>query len=56
MHLREDLFELLNSTKKNGMGLGLWLCQQIMARHGGLLWHEDTKGGGATFVMELPAS
>ena len=56
VHLREDLFELLNSTKKNGMGLGLWLCQQIMARHGGLLWHEDTKGGGATFVMELPAS
>ena len=37
-------------------GLGLSLARQILADHGGALWYEDREGGGARFVVELPAS
>ena len=54
-HRQNNLFELLSRDKQAGMGLGLWLCQHIVNRHGGKLWHEINQGGGADFVMELPA-
>ena len=53
--LHHDLFGLLNTTKSNGMGLGLWLCKHIVTRNGGRLWFETAEGGGANFIMELPA-
>jgi signal transduction histidine kinase len=37
-------------------GLGLSLAKQILADHGGALWYEDREGGGARFVVELPAA
>ncbi len=37
-------------------GLGLSLARQILADHGGALWYEDREGGGARFVIELPAA
>jgi two-component system sensor histidine kinase/response regulator len=37
-------------------GLGLSLARQIVAEHGGALWYEDREGGGARFVVELPAA
>ena len=37
-------------------GLGLSLAKQIVAEHGGGLWYEDREGGGARFVVELPAA
>lgn len=48
-----ELFELLTSGKKAGMGLGLWLCKHVVTRHDGRIWHETPNGGGATFIMEL---
>ena len=51
---RPQLFELLSTTKQSGMGLGLWLCKHIVTRYGGAIHYEDTLGGGATFVFELP--
>jgi signal transduction histidine kinase len=53
---QDNLFELLSSTKQTGMGLGLWLCSHIVTRHGGKLWYENAKGGGANFVMKLPSA
>lgn len=51
------LFELLaGSNKKSGMGLGLWLCQHIITRHGGNIRYRDAKGGGAQFVFFLPSN
>lgn len=55
--LKEDqanLFEILISTKQSGMGLGLWLCQYMIARHSGSIHYEDALGGGARFVIKLP--
>lgn len=38
----------------SGTGLGLSLCRQHVELHGGRIWVEDRKGGGASFVVELP--
>lgn len=51
---QEHLFELLSSTKRSGMGLGLWLCKHIVTRHGGSIWFEANPGGGARFLLKLP--
>ena len=53
---KPQLFELLSTTKQSGMGLGLWLCKHIVTRCGGSIHYEDTVGGGATFVFELPSA
>ncbi|WP_413250014.1 sensor histidine kinase [Sinomonas flava] len=37
-----------------GTGLGLAIVAAIVASHGGSVRHQDTPGGGATFVIELP--
>jgi signal transduction histidine kinase len=53
---QSQLFELLNTTKKTGMGLGLWLSRHIVTRHQGSIHYEDAPGGGARFVIRLPAA
>jgi signal transduction histidine kinase len=53
---KSHLFELLSTTKQSGMGLGLWLCRHIVTRCSGSIAYEDTIGGGATFVVELPSA
>jgi len=53
---KSQLFELLSTTKQTGMGLGLWLCKHIVTRYSGSIHYEDAIGGGAKFVVELPAS
>lgn len=35
-------------------GLGLAIAQGIVEAHGGRIWIEDTRGGGATFIVALP--
>lgn len=51
---KQNLFELLNTTKQSGMGLGLWLCKHIITRYDGVIWYEDAPGGGAQFHFKLP--
>jgi signal transduction histidine kinase len=51
---KQNLFELLSTTKKSGMGLGLWLCKHIVTRYEGSIWYEDADTGGAQFQFKLP--
>ena len=58
--LREQIFEAFYrlpgaSEKEGGVGLGLALVKSIAQRHGGSVRCEDRPGGGARFVVMLPA-
>lgn len=37
-----------------GHGLGLHLCQRVVAAHGGRIWVEQPVGGGSELCFELP--
>ena len=37
-------------------GLGLAVAKELASLHRGRLWVEDAFGGGAAFVLELPAA
>jgi len=49
---------LSETDPANGLssGLGLSLAKHILAEYDGNLWYEDRDGGGARFVIELPAA
>jgi signal transduction histidine kinase len=38
-----------------GSGLGLAICREIVTGHGGRIWADEAKGGGARFVVQIPA-
>lgn len=50
----ERLFRPFNSTKAQGMGLGLSICHSIISAHGGRIWAEPSEFGGAAFHFTLP--
>ncbi|MHB1947515.1 MAG: ATP-binding protein [Gammaproteobacteria bacterium] len=41
-------------TSERGLGLGLALCHSIIQAHGGEIWVENRKEGGAVFCFTLP--
>jgi len=49
----DRLFEPFESTKLNGMGLGLTLVRQIVDAHAGALTWSNLSSGGARFTVEL---
>jgi C4-dicarboxylate-specific signal transduction histidine kinase len=49
----DRLFEPFESTKHNGMGLGLTLVRQIVDSHAGALTWSNLSSGGARFSVEL---
>ena len=54
--IRTKIFEPFFTTKSGtgGTGVGLSLCINIVASHGGEVLIADTAGGGATFIVQLP--
>jgi signal transduction histidine kinase len=55
-NVKAKIFDWFFTTKPpgEGTGLGLAVSQEILQAHGGNLRLEDTPGGGATFVLEIP--
>ena len=51
----KELFQPFITTKENGMGIGLTICQSIIEAHGGRIWAEPGAAGtGAVFHFRLP--
>ncbi len=55
-HLFEQYYRGRASAGTEGVGLGLHSVQLLVRAHGGEIRAEATSGGGATFVVELPAA
>ena len=52
---QSSLFDLFATTKHEGMGLGLWLCQYIVTRNGGKISFDRNFKQGAAFEIEFPS-
>jgi len=50
------VFERLFTTKSQGMGLGLAICQSIIQSHDGRIWVSSAPCNGSIFHFELPAA
>jgi signal transduction histidine kinase len=51
---KELIFQPFFTTKPNGIGLGLGICQRIAKAHGGSIVAKNNPGGGAIFTFNLP--
>jgi signal transduction histidine kinase len=52
----DKVFDHFFSTKTEGTGMGLTIARSIVAAHAGTLGAENADGGGARFVVHLPAA
>jgi signal transduction histidine kinase len=59
-HDRDHLFDRFYRVQSargtiDGSGLGLSICREVVAAHGGRVWVESELGVGSAFSMALPA-
>jgi C4-dicarboxylate-specific signal transduction histidine kinase len=52
--IASQLFQPFITTKENGMGVGLTICQSIIDGHGGRIWAEENGPAGTAFRFLLP--
>ncbi len=50
------LFQPFQTTKDDGMGIGLTICQSIIDAHGGRIWLLRDEPTGTSFRFRLPVS
>lgn len=52
--IQASMFELYQTTKKEGMGIGLWLCKEIADRHEASIFATNSVQSGAIFEIRIP--
>jgi two-component system sensor kinase FixL len=52
--IAQTMFDPFETTKPDGMGMGLAVCRTIVESHGGRVWAQPTDAGGARVAFELP--
>lgn len=50
----EKIFEPFYTTRRDGLGLGLFLCRELVESAGGEVWADNLPAGGARFLIRLP--
>jgi signal transduction histidine kinase len=53
-HIFERYYRGSTRNDVPGMGLGLYVCRQIIEAHNGRIWVESVEGQGSTFNFTLP--
>ena len=54
--VKDSLFRPFQSTKKKGLGIGLFQCRAIVQAHGGGMHVETEVGRGTTFLASFPVN
>jgi len=52
--IKRRLFKPFETTKKNGVGIGLYQCRQVIKAHGGQIVVRSYEGEGSIFTVWLP--
>ena len=53
-NLKDKIFNKFVTGSKSGTGLGLYICKNIIEKHGGKIWAENNKNKGANFNFTIP--
>lgn len=54
-HIFSRFYRVQTAVKKiPGLGLGLYICKEIIERHEGRIWVESREGQGSLFTFSLP--
>lgn len=54
--IKERLFHPFATTKKRGVGLGLYTCREVVVANGGSISVDSQEGAGSTFRVVLPSA
>lgn len=53
-YIFDRFFRVDKSKHLEGIGMGLFLCRQIVIAHGGKIWAESEEGAGSAFHCSIP--